>query len=164
MIMALLLWKKVSFLRCMLRYLGINWHNGKSLLWNGPLTHLPPKRWREDGWNKMWQTWWLSKLANGFMRVFYLRLEIFTVKVFGSAVRFLMSHVDTDGGAVQSRVQVERTRMICGDGAGHSLPSSFPPPLPSYEWASPSHQAEGSIKNSLAGGSSGCLLGSGESA
>lgn len=67
------------------------------------------------------------------MRGFYVCSEIFTVATFGFAIHVLMSRVDTDGGAVQRRVQVERARMICGDGAGHSLPSSFPSPLPSSE-------------------------------
>lgn len=45
-----------------------------------------------------------------------------------------MSCVDTHGGAVQSRVLVERTGMICGGGAEHLLPSSCPP---LYALASP---------------------------
>ena len=91
-----------------------------------------------------------------------MHLEIFTIKVSGFAVCFLTSAADTNGKRFGSRVLGERTRMIRGDGAEHFLPSSFPPPLPSYELASSSYQAEGHIKNRLAGGSSGCLLGNGE--
>lgn len=46
------------------------------------------------------------------MRVLYIYLEISIIKVFGFTVHFLMSGVDADDGAVQSRVLVERTRML----------------------------------------------------